>query len=121
VDQAPVVGTRPATLIVVHRFSEPVTLESVTIAEPPPSNARATQTNGYAFRNGYTYLARDDGYAFLPGPYAVTIVAQTSAGRVTYTGRVQIPDPGWFGPSLPLATMPYRLTDSTGAVIDVER
>jgi hypothetical protein len=121
VGEAPAGGTRPATLIIVHRFSEPVTLESVTIAEPPPSNARATQANGYAFRNGYTYVVRDDGYSFLPGAYAVTIVAQTSAGRVTYTGTVQMPDPGGFSPSLPLAAMPYALVGSTGASIDVER
>jgi hypothetical protein len=121
VGDAPAGGTRPATLIVVHRFSDPVTLESVTIAEPPPSSARATQTNGYAFRNGYTYVVRDDGYSFLPGAYAVTIVAQTSVGRVTYTGTVQMPDPGGFGPSLPLAAMPYELVGSTGTVIDVER
>jgi hypothetical protein len=122
VDEAPTAGTVPATLILVHRFSEPVTLESVTIAEPPPSTASATQSNGYAFSNGYTYLVRNDGYAFLPGFYAVTIVAKTSIGLVTYTGTAQIPaHPSWFGPWLPLATMPDQVTDSVGSLVNVER
>ncbi len=35
----------PAYLILLHRFSEPVELVSVTLAEPAPSTARVTQDN----------------------------------------------------------------------------
>ena len=52
----------------------------------------------------------------------MTIVAKTSVGLVTYTGTVQIPThPSWFGPWLPLATMPYQVTDSVGSLVNVDR
>lgn len=110
-----------AYLILQHRFSQPVELVSVTLAEPAPATGRVTQVNGYPMANGYTYLVRSDGNSFLPGTYAVTIVAKdASDATFTYTGSIAIPKLSKLGPKLPAATMPAEVIDSAGQVVFVD-
>lgn len=112
----------PAYLILYHRFSEPVTLVSVTVAEPAPSTAHVTQENGYPLASGYTYLMRNDGMSWLHGDYRVTIVARNAAEQTfTYTGTVPVVFTKPPTPALPRATMPGEVVGTTGAVFFVER
>lgn len=110
-----------AYLILLHRFSQPVELVSVRVEEPSPATGRVTQANGYPMTNGYTYLVRSDGNSFLPGTYAVTIVAKDATDKTfTYTASVAIAKPSKLGPKLPAATMPAEVIDSAGKVVFVD-
>jgi hypothetical protein len=107
-------------LILLHRFNQPVEIESVTLAEPTPSTAQVTQLNGYPLSNGYTYLVRNDGKSWLSGDYTVTITAQDVAGHsFTYTGIVSVSSAGPLG--LPAATMPDQVVGTTGQTFQVQR
>jgi hypothetical protein len=114
-------GETPAYLILLHQFTEPVELESVTLAEPAPSTARATQLNGYPLSNGYTYLVRQDGKSWLSGEYVLTIVAKNASGQAfTYTGTVNIFPAEPPSPVLPPATMPDQVLGTTGQAAQVQ-
>jgi hypothetical protein len=107
-------------LILLHRFSQPVEIESVTLTEPTPSTAHVTQLNGYPLSNGYTYLVRNDGKSWLSGDYTVTINAQDVSGRsFTYTGVVSVSVEG--SSVLPAATMPDQVVGTTGQTFPVQR
>jgi hypothetical protein len=112
----------PAYLILQHRFSEPVELVSVALTEPAPAGASATQANGYAISNGYTYLERTDGKSFLRDRYGVVIVAKNAAGQsFTFTETVRVLTTKAGSPKLPSATMPDQVTGTNGTTIHVQR
>jgi hypothetical protein len=106
-------------LILQHQFSEPIELATVTLIEPPPFEARVTQTNGYPISNGYTYLVRQDGQSFVSGSYEVRIEAATQSGRhVSYTGTVYVTPLQFFEAGAP---MPAIVGTTTGASAPVHR
>ncbi len=107
-----------AYLILVHAFSGPVMLNTVTLSEPNGSAISTTARYGQYISAGYSYLRRADGKSFLPGRYAVALSATDLDGRpVTYRGSIDIPG---LVRSLPAATMAgAAITGPTGAAATV--
>ncbi|WGJ13431.1 hypothetical protein QEV83_12050 [Methylocapsa sp. D3K7] len=85
-------GTEPgAYLILTHIFLEPALLDSVMLTEPGSAPVTATAVYGQYISNGYSYLKRTDGSAFLAGTYKLTLNGHDLKGQaVTYTGSVKI-------------------------------
>jgi hypothetical protein len=113
----------PSYLILLHWFSEPVELVSVTLAEPSPSTTSARQSNAYPISNGYTYLKRTDGKSWLAGTWTVTIAVKNAAGQsFTYTGALDVGAADQRLPQYPAATMPTApgaVTGTTGRAATV--
>jgi hypothetical protein len=113
---APDVSSPTAHLILTHFFQEPIHLSHISLTEP--GGQAITATGGYDqnIGNGYSYLSRTDGKAFLPGTWTVSLQGTDIGGKsVSYTGSFQV---GQAEPnSLPPASMSGQLiTDSAGAV-----
>src|SRR4029077_13471075 len=114
---APAVPSPTAHCILMHFFQEPVHLSHVSLTEPGGQMLTATGNYDQNIGNGYSYLSRTDGNAFLPGTWSVSLQGTDTNGKaVSYTGSIQV---GQAEPnSLPGASMSGQLiTDSTGAVV----
>lgn len=86
-------GTVKVHLILMHRFSSPSELDTVTITEPSARTAR--QNYHSPLNNGYSYFVRQDGHSWQPGVYDIQLTTTTADARnFTYTGRVRMP-PVW--------------------------
>jgi len=109
----------PATdhLILMHFFQEPIHLSHISLTEPGGQSVTATGNYGQNIGNGYSYLSRTDGKAFLSGTWRLSLEGTDMNGKsVSYTGSIVV---GQAEPnSLPGASMAGQLiTDSTGAVV----
>src|SRR4029077_7469214 len=106
-----------AHLVLMHFFQEPVHLSHISLTEPGGQMITATGSYGQNIGNGYSYLKRTDGKAFLSGAWIVSLEGTDMNGNpVNYTGSVVV---GQAEPnSLPGASMSGQsITDSTGAVL----
>jgi len=113
---APDVPSPTARLILMHFFQEPVHLSHISLTEPGGQMITATGNYDQNIGNGYSYLSRTDGNAFLSGMWTVSLQGTDTNGKsVNYTGSILV---GQSGPnSLPGASMSGQIiTDSTGAV-----
>jgi hypothetical protein len=109
-------GTQPgAYLILMHVFDEPALLDSVALTEPGSAPTTATAVYGQYISNGYSYLKRTDGNAFLSGTYKLILNGHDLQGQpISYTGSVKIG--GALPAALPGKSMAGQsITGSTGA------
>jgi hypothetical protein len=115
-------GKPRAYLVILHRFSRPVRLDSVTIIEPGIVRGRggrrlrhfARQNYGELMQNGYTHFSRVDGRSFLPGGYKVRLDGTTVDGTpVEWQGSIKVlPRPD--GPALRSRRMPDDVAGTDG-------
>ena len=82
----------------------------------PGTGVTATARYGQYISTGHSYLTRYDGYAFLPGRWAVTLEGNDLDGNsITYTGVVSVAAPQ---PNTRLAEpMKGQITGSTGVAV----
>src|SRR4029077_16433655 len=84
---APDVPSPTAHLILMHFFQEPVHLSHVSLLEPGGQMITPTANYDQNMGNGYSYLSRTDGNAFLPGTWSVSLQGTDTNGKaVSYTG-----------------------------------
>ena len=57
----------------MHFFQEPVHLSHVSLTEPGGQMVTAIGNYGQNIGNGYSYLSRTDGKAFLPGTWRISL------------------------------------------------
>lgn len=111
-------ATGPARvhLILMHRVTVPVRLETITLTEP--DGRFATQTYGVPINNGSSYFTRQDGNSWQAGTYALELAVTTTAGQAySYMATVTVPAAGGESgsPSLPAAAMPRAVLGSNGS------
>jgi len=105
-------GSSDVYLILTHQFAQPVTLKSVQVTEPAPTQEIALGTYGQFLNTGYTYLVRTDGNQFLEGDYQLLLQATLLDGTsAAYSGTVTV------GPALP-TTPPAASMASAGTIFD---
>jgi hypothetical protein len=102
-------------LIVTLFFHDPIFLDKIDLTEPGSKGITAVASYGQYISTGYSYISSNDGNAFLPGPWAVTLEGSDISGNpITYTGTVWIGRP--LAPGANGVSMAGRtITGPTGA------
>lgn len=103
----------PVWLVVLHHIAQPVRMTAVALKEPAPGTDTATGKYGQYLSNGYTYLRRTDGKAFLPGAYQIKYQAQMLDGTaVSYSGTITV------GSSAPVSVATAGMAAAEGKLFD---